>query len=355
MTISTPLPDAASRPPRVLVKEVNWLGDLVISLPALRAVRRRFPTSHLAILIREELAGFFDGCEWIDEVIGYRRGGGMQALVSLRGIVSAIRARRFDVAILFPNSLSSALWVALARVPQRAGYATDARGLLLTATATPDAAASDGHQMHYWLGMVKKTVGAQGDPADCTLTAAPAKRERMAAMLAARRTKPGASLIALAPAAAFGPAKEWPPEQYATLIDLLAAHGHMECVLVGTAAERARCDRIAALCRSGAIVMAGETGIGDLIALLSLCDGFVGNDSGPMHLAGALGIPTVAIFGSTNPARTGPLGPQVRIIYQPPPCSPCLDRTCRFGHYDCLKRITPETVLAALAAHGLPA
>lgn len=355
MTISTPLPDAPASPPRVLVKEVNWLGDLVISLPALRAVRRRFPASHLAILIREELAGFFNGCEWVDEVIGYQRGGGMRSVAAQGRIISALRARRFDLAILFPNSFSSALWVALARVPRRAGYATDARRLLLTVKATPDAAASDGHQVNYWLGMVKKTVGAQGDPTDCALTAAPAKRERMAAMLAARRTKPGAKLIAIAPAAAFGPAKEWPPEQYATLIDLLAARGHAECVLVGTPAERERCDRIASLSRSGAIVTAGETGIGDLIALLSLCDGFVGNDSGPMHLAGALGIPTVAIFGSTNPARTGPLGPRVQVIYQPPPCSPCLDRTCRFGHYDCLKRITPETVLAALAAHGLPA
>jgi heptosyltransferase-2 len=353
--MSTLLPDVSASPPRVLVKEVNWLGDLVISLPALRAVRRRFPASHLAVLIREELAGFFDGCEWIDEVIGYRRGGGMRSIAAQRRIVSEIRAHRFDLAILFPNSFSSALWVTLARVPRRAGYATDARGLLLTAKARPDAAASDGHQVNYWLGLVKKTIGAQGDPADCALAAAAAKRERMAAMLAARRTNPGAKLVAIAPAAAYGPAKEWPPEHYATLIDLLAARCHAQCVLVGAPAERERCDRIAALSRRGAIVTAGETGIGDLIALLSLCDGFVGNDSGPMHLAGALGIPTVAIFGSTNPGRTGPLGPRVRVIYQPPPCSPCLDRTCRFGHYECLRRITPEAALAALAAHGLPA
>ncbi|HTW89279.1 MAG TPA: lipopolysaccharide heptosyltransferase II [Candidatus Binataceae bacterium] len=355
MTNSTPLPDARVSPPRVLVKEVNWLGDLIISLPALRALRRRFPASHLAVLIREELAGFFDGCEWIDEIIGYQRGGGMRSVANQVRIVSAIRSHRFDLAILFPNSFSSALWVALAGVPQRAGYATDARGPLLTSRATPDAAASDGHQVNYWLEMVRKTVGAQGDPADCALTAAPTRRERMAAMLATRRTQPAARLIAIAPAAAFGPAKEWPPEQYASLIDLLTLRCHAECVLVGTPAERERCNRIVSLSRSSAIVTAGETGVGDLIALLSLCDGFVGNDSGPMHLAGALAIPTVAIFGSTNPARTGPLGPRVQVIYQPPPCSPCLDRACRFGHYECLKRITPETVIAALAAHGLAA
>ncbi len=355
MTMSTPPPAAPTSPPRVLVKEVNWLGDLVISLPALKAVRRHFPDSHLAVLIRDQLAGFFDGCEWVDEVIRYRRGGGMRSIASLGRIVSEIRSRRFDLAILFPNSFSSALWVALAGVRRRAGYATDARGLLLTEKATPDAAASDGHQVNYWLGLVKKTVGAQGDPADCALAAAPANRERMAAMLAARCRNPGAKLVAIAPAAAYGPAKEWPPEHYATLIDLLAARGNAQCVLVGTPAERERCERIAALSRSGAVVASGETEIGDLIALLSLCDGFVGNDSGPMHLAGALGVPTVAIFGSTDPGRTGPLGPRVRIIYQPPACSPCLDRTCRFGHYECLRRITPQAALAALVAQGLPA
>src|SRR5712691_5952014 len=114
MTMSTPPPAAPTSPPRVLVKEVNWLGDLVLSLPALKAVRRRFPNSHLAVLIRDELAGFFDGCQWVDEVIGYRRAGGMRSISSLGRIVSEIRSRRFDLAILFPNSFSSALWVALA-------------------------------------------------------------------------------------------------------------------------------------------------------------------------------------------------------------------------------------------------
>ena len=354
MTMSTPPSAALNHPSRVLVKEVNWLGDLVISLPALKAVRRRFPGSHLAVLVKAELAGFFDGCDWIDEVIAYRRARGMRGLAMQSRIIAELRARRFDLAILFPNSFSSALWTALGSVRRRAGYATDARGLLLTDKARPDAATLDGHQAGYWLGMVKQTVGAEGDPADCMLTAAPGNRERMVATLAARRKSPGSRLIAIAPAAAYGPAKEWPAEQYAALIDLLAAEGNAECVMVGAPAERQRCERIAALAHSGAIVTAGETGIGELIAMLSLCDGFVGNDSGPMHLAGALGVLTVALFGSTNPRRTGPLGPRVNVIWRPPACAPCLARTCRFGHYECLTRIAPREVFDALLA-GLPA
>jgi heptosyltransferase-2 len=121
---------------------------------------------------------------------------------------------------------------------------------------------------------------------------------------------------------------------------------------VGTPAERARCTEIANASRAGAIVAAGETDVGDLVALLSLSQSFAGNDSRAMHVAGALGIPTVGIFGSTDPERTGPLGPRTRVLYERIECSPCLDRTCRFGHYECLKRISVEQVVDALSSLG---
>ncbi len=168
--------------------------------------------------------------------------------------------------------------------------------------------------------------------------------------LAPRRRRADAPLIAIAPAAAYGPAKEWPAEKFAALIDHFAENSGAESVLVGAPAERARCDRVAAAARGGAIVAAGETGIGELVALLSLCSGFAGNDSGAMHLAAALGIPTAGIFGSTNPLRTGPMGPRARFIWHRLECSPCLARTCRFGHYNCLRQIEAEEVAQALAA-----
>jgi heptosyltransferase-2 len=170
--------------------------------------------------------------------------------------------------------------------------------------------------------------------------------------LADRRRRAAAPLVALAPSAAYGPAKEWPADRYVRLIDRLEEAAGAECVLVGTAGERARCAEIAAASSAGAIVAAGETGIGDLLALLSLCRGFIGNDSGAMHVAGALGLPTVGIFGSTRPDRTGPLGPRTRVLYERIECSPCLARTCRFGHYDCLKRISVEPALEALVSVG---
>ncbi len=157
--------------------------------------------------------------------------------------------------------------------------------------------------------------------------------------LATRRNE-HAKLVAVAPGAAYGPAKEWPRSYYTELVQALDARG-VQCVLVGSGGERAACEAIAADGAHGAIVAAGHTNAGELIALLAQCDGFIGNDSGAAHLASALGIATVAIFGSTSPQRTGPLGPKTGIVYQGLECSPCLARTCRFGHYNCLREIKP--------------
>jgi heptosyltransferase-2 len=169
--------------------------------------------------------------------------------------------------------------------------------------------------------------------------------------LGAPRRRRGA-LVALAPGAAYGPAKEWPAAHWTALVDLLAARD-VECVLVGAPSERPRCLEVAAACRAGALVAAGETSVGELVALLALADGFAGNDSGAMHVAGALGRPTVGIFGSTSPERTSPLGARTRVFYEHIECSPCLARTCRFGHYECLRRIAPEAVAEGLGALGV--
>ncbi|MHB8383682.1 MAG: lipopolysaccharide heptosyltransferase II [Candidatus Binataceae bacterium] len=342
----------APAPRRIVVKEVNWLGDIVMSMPALRAIRRAWPGAHLAILIKRELAGFFDGAGWLDEVIPYSVARGMRGLGDRLRIVGEIRKRNFDLAVMFPNSFESALWTTLARVPRRAGYSTDGRGALLTLRARPTPLALQAHQAHYWLEMVRASIGASGDAADFMIEAAGPQLEKMRAWLTARRMRPDARIVALAPGAAFGPAKEWPANHYARLIDILAERYGAESVILGAPDERARCAEIVAASRSGAIVAAGETNLGELVAMLALADGFIGNDSGAMHVAAALGRPTVGIFGSTNPVRTGPMGVAARALWRHLECSPCLARTCRFGHYNCLVEITPEEAADALAGLG---
>jgi heptosyltransferase-2 len=345
-----PLP----RPHRIVVKALNWLGDLVMSGPALHAIRDTFPGAHLAVLVRRELASFFDGARWVDEVIPYRLRGGVAGLRDQFSIVRRVRAGRFDLAVVFPKSFQSALWMALAGVQRRAGYEAEHRGFMLTHKVAPRADVNRAHQMHLWLTMVAETVGAEGAAEAYHLDVDLKSREKMRAWLAhRRRARPERRLIALAPVAAYGPAKEWPPERYAALIDILAERHGAESMLMGGGDDLARCERIVALSKSGAIIAAGETTVGELIALLSLCQGFAGNDSGGMHLAGSLGLPTVAIFGSSNPIRTGPMGPHCRIIFRGLECSPCLERTCRFGHYNCLREIAAEEVAAALEAFGI--
>ena len=339
-------------PQRVLVKEVNWLGDVVMSLPALKAVRGALPDAHLAVLVKRELASFFDGSRWIAEVIPYSVARGLRGLADRRAIVAQIRKHRFDLAILLPKSFEAAFWVTLARIPRRAGLVADGRGLLLTHKAALAGQVLEEHQAQQYRYLLRQSLGIDSGGEDARPDIHEPHRVTMRAWLTARRQRPDGKLIALAPGAAFGLAKEWPAAHYAALINLLAQRYGAECVWVGSAGERRKCEEVLAASAAGALIAAGETSVGELIALLSLCAGFAGNDSGSMHVAGALGIPTVGIFGSTNPQRTGPLGPKTAVLYHAIDCSPCLQRTCRFGHYNCLKQIVADEVAQALHSLG---
>src|ERR1700677_908414 len=235
-----PQEEMSLAPKRILVKEVNWLGDLVISLPALRAVHRAWPQAAVSVLVKRELAGFFDGMDWLAEVMPYRVNRGVAGLWDQLAIVSEIRVRRFDLAVLFPNSFASALWVALAGVPRRAGYAADGRSLLLTDRVKRSKGLRAAHQSEDWLALVEQTAGgAKPGGADAPaaldqpLEVAETNRERMRQRLGNQRRKAEALLIAIAPAAAYGPAKEWPPEHYVSLIDLIGERYGAECVLLG--------------------------------------------------------------------------------------------------------------------------
>ncbi len=339
-----------SNPDRILVHGVNWLGDLVMTMPALAALRRHFPQAHLAVLVDHKLTSFFDGVSWVNEVIPLRRDPDKFQLSELMRTASELRARRFELAVIFANSFVSALRIRLARVPVRAGFSSDGRGLLLTNRVKPDPALMNQHQVYYWPAMLKATLNIETDLNQFAIPVAPRHLDEMGRWLSARRNA-HSKLVAIAPAAAYGPAKEWPQEHYAELVSALARRG-VQSVLVGGAGDAAQCERIASASDCRAIVAAGQTNVGQLMALLSLCDGFAGNDSGAAHVASALNVPTVVIFGSTNPLRTGPLGARTAILYKAIQCSPCLARTCRFGHYRCLREISPAEVMTALANLG---
>jgi heptosyltransferase-2 len=332
---------------RILVKEVNWLGDLVMSLPALWAVRQTFPQAHLGVLVREELASFFSLLPWVDCVLSYRLRSRSRWLGSRWELVRNIQAGTWDVAVLFPRSFESALWMYLAKVPVRIGVIADARRWLLTHPIRVDMKHPGRHQSLGWLELVQKALGC-GPPSESIPLVVP--RTALPDSVA-KEFPAGHPFLVFAPGAAYGPAKQWPVESWRRLARSVVSRG-LGCVFVGTASERDLCDAIAQDLGRSAHVVAGATTLPELAQLLVHSRGYVGNDSGATHLAGLLGVPTVALFGSTNPVRTAPLGHRCQVLYDPPDCSPCLARTCRFGDNHCLRRISPEQVLEALAKLG---
>ena len=339
-------------PKKILVAVCNWLGDLVISLPALRAIRRSFPEAHIAILVRRNLAGFFDGFSWIDEIIAFSVRPGMSGIADHLSVIRAIRSRRFDLAVFFPKTRELAVWATLAGVPRRAGYIGDLRGPMLTHSVPRPPHVTHGHQVDHWLAMVRNTIGAIGEARDNTIEPQERNLQSMRRWLEARRKRSCSRLIAIAPGGSSGPSKRWPPSYFVQLVADLVENHEAECVLVGVSSERALCEEIAAASRCDPIIAAAETEVGELIALLALCDGFVGNDSGPMHVAAALGRPTVGIFGPTDPGRTGPMGPKATFLWERLECSPCFKTTCPFGHQNCLTQIAPAKPVQTLRSLG---
>lgn len=322
---------------RLLVKVPNWLGDVVMSLPALWAVRLHYPRLHLGVLVREELSSFFSATPWVDSIVSYKTAKGVAGNLSAWKLVQQLRRQSWNVGLLFPRSFESALWLYLARVPIRIGASAQARSPLLTHALRLDLKRPDRHLASSYLHLVRSSLG-------CALPSSPP--QLIVPTEAAGFTVP-LPYVTFAPGAAYGPAKQWPLPLWQALAERSIAKG-MNVVLVGTMSERPVCEEIAAPFNARCQVLAGETTLPQLMSLLARSAGFVGNDSGATHLAAALGVPTVAIFGSTNPVRTAPQGSRCQVVYDPPPCSPCLQRTCRWGHYECLRRITPEVVFRTL-------
>ena len=339
---------------RIVVKEVNSLRDLTESLPALRDVRAAFENAKLTVLVKAELASFFDGMGWVDEVITYIGNRGDRRWIGHRKLVGQLRAHKFDLAIIFGPNFRPALWATLAGIPRRAGYATDRRGFLLTHKAAPPPADTPGPQINPWSRMVRDTLGVApiAHAQHHLLEVDNDHRNKMRAWLTEHGIKRELPLIAIAPFASYGKAREWPEARYAALINWIAKRCQAQSILLSNKSDLSRCEKLAKEIGPSVLAIAADTSIGELIALLSLSDGFVGNDTSVTHLAAAVGLPTVGILGSTSPARFGDIGTKTRLVYHQLDCSPCLARSCPFEHYNCLLWITPHNIADALANLG---
>ena len=318
---------------RLIIRTPNWLGDAVMALPAMAAVRRGFADRTLLIAAPKSIAPIFSETTDVapDEVL---------SIDSARE-VEQLRAARADAIIVLRNSFGSAWTAKRAGIAERWGYRGSGRGVLLTrGVARPRRL----HQVEYYNTLARELgfdVAADARPG---LTASDRSLERAAALLIAAGAALDRPLVGFAPGAAYGHAKQWPPERVVQVIAGLAEAG-VGAVLVGARDDRDAARAIESTLPKGATVanLVGRTTLGELVGVVARCAAFVSNDSGAMHIAAALGVPLTAIFGPTDERVTAPAG-VADVILRPVFCRPCMLRECPIDHR-CMKRIDVDSVL----------
>ena len=337
---------------RVVVRSTNWVGDALMTIPALRELRRLLPNAHLTLATRPWAKGLFEDADLVDDLlISNRRG-----LGSVVSQVVAWRKGRFDLAVVFPNAFEAALIPAIARIPFRVGYATDGRSALLTNPLPLPEWRSSKHEVFYYLNIIgelerlldPKQTGTQNvmeNQPDAFLRISETRQIEALAMLRAFGIRDSRPLVALCPGSINSRAKRWPAERYAALADSLIEKLNAEVLLIGSPEELDVSLELSRSMRNKVFNLTGKTDLSQIAAVLSCVDLLVTNDTGPAHLAAALGRPTLVIFGPTNPLTTRPFSSVAELVRHPPDCAPCMLRDCPIDHR-CMTAISPEEVFA---------
>jgi heptosyltransferase-2 len=327
VTDAPPAPPVLTGP--LVVRSPNWLGDAIMALPAVRNLKTMLGGERLAVAASAKLAALWEACPFVDQVVA------LEHPRRVGAVARQLREGSYATTVLLPNSLRSALEAWRAGIPARFGYARGGRGMLLSRTIpVPRRDPARLHQKFYYIDL----GAALGAPTDATL---PELRSPTGAPLADVPRE-----VALCPGAEYGPAKRWPLENFAALGQEFLTRGY-PLVILGAPNDAALAAQLAEKL-PGARNLAGQTTLAEFMTVLVGCRLVVSNDSGAMHLASALGVPTAAIFGSTEPALTGPLGPRTTVLRHHVPCSPCFLRECPID-FGCMHGITPAMVLAAAA------
>ncbi|MCD6213365.1 MAG: lipopolysaccharide heptosyltransferase II [Candidatus Desulfofervidus sp.] len=319
---------------RILVRAPNWLGDAIMGLPFLENLRYIYPQAHIGIWCKSHLRTLFKAYSKIDQVIIYPN-----SVFSL--LRSCLKLRYFSACILLPNSFSSALSAFFTGIPQRIGYATDGRDLLLTQRYPPPEQEAL-HQIDYYLHLLK-CMGYKVKHCIPTLNTLPEGEEEQKRL----RLKYGwqRDYIVFAPGAAYGPAKCWPPAYFAELAKKIKKTGQ-DVLILGTQKDNSIARKILQYLgdnKKGIYNLTGLTSLAGAMSIVKKSISVVTNDSGLMHLTAALKHPQIALFGPTNPKRTAPYGETTKIIYHQVTCAPCKYRQCPKEHI-CMRQITVEEV-----------
>lgn len=316
-----------------------------MSLPALRAVRERFPEARITVLAKPWVAALYEGERAIDRVIPLEGAAGVRDLALKWRLARRLRRERFDLAVLFPNSFESAVVVRLAGIHHIVGYKRDARGPLLTQSIPPPAKGEiPRHERFYYLELLRRAglIEAIPDVSEIRLTGIAEARHRGEELFSRFGVRLPA--IGVSPGAAYGSAKQWLPQRFAEAASRLAGGIGGTVAVFGSAGEKTLCEEVARA--AGGRSFAGETTLREFIDMTAACRLFLTNDSGAMHIAAALGVPSVTVFGPTDESATGPLGASAVLVREPVECAPCLLRECPIDHR-CMTKVSTDRVVEA--------
>jgi len=332
---------------RILIRAPNWVGDAVMTLPGLEAVRGNFPSSSVGVLAKPWVAPIYEHHPAVDRVLVYPKGEGVFTdLKEMIQCVRLIRRQRFDLAILFQNAFEAAFLTYLGGVGLRLGYRTDCRGFLLTHGVLRSRDVLKTHQTEYYLSLLR-SMGWKAGSTDPRIYVSAGDTEAAQRILDAGNVREGDFLLGLGPGAIFGGAKRWPAERFADIGEMAVQRWGARVLVFGSAGETTLCGRVCDAMVSPALNLCGRTSLAAAMGLISRCSFFVTNDSGLMHIAAALNVPTVAIFGPTDPTATGPRGLRTRIVRHDTSCAPCLKSECPEDHA-CMLGIRPADVWEAM-------
>jgi heptosyltransferase-2 len=307
---------------KILVRGTNWIGDAVMSIPALRELRRIFPDAEITLHTRTWADGLFRDASFIDELVTFDKN--RWAIKDVLDNSEFLKADEYDLAIVLPNSFESAITSFLAKIPRRIGYNKDLRGLLLTDPVAVPEWKGRRHEVFYYLNLVAETerrmlgreTVAHAEP-DPTLDISDERKEQARKMLIDAGAGSAGRTVVFVAGSANSPEKRWPAENFASLAVSLSNNFSANVVLLGSKDDKLVSDQIAGLCAAPLIDLTGSTSLGEAAAILSVADLVVSNDTGLAHVAPAVGTPTVVIFGPTNPTNTRPYSNLAEIIMGP--------------------------------------
>lgn len=327
----------------ILVRATNWVGDAVMTLPALEAVRENFPAARITVLARPWVAPVFENHPAVNNILIYNRHDSIKKNISeFFNMASLIKKKRYDLAVLFQNAFEAALLAFMGGVKHRLGFDSDGRGFLLNHGIKRGREIFEVHQVEYYLSILK-AAGLKAESRNPVLHLSEKDLAKAGKLLESEGIAINDFILGISPGAIFGNAKRWPLERFAKISDWASDRWGAKVIILGSKKEKEIGIKMAGIMKNRAAGFCGNTSLGEAMGLISKCSFFVTNDSGLMHVAAALGVPTLAIFGSTDHVATGPRGSRTKIIKHDIECSPCLKPECPTD-FKCMLSIEPEEV-----------